>query len=43
MSTARHGLGVTSFDNKIFVIGGGPQPGLTVSDENEIYYVNKTS
>jgi N-acetylneuraminic acid mutarotase len=42
MPTARHGLGVTAFDSKIFVIGGGPRPGLTVSDENEIYLVNKT-
>jgi N-acetylneuraminic acid mutarotase len=43
MPTARHGLGVTYFDNKIFVIGGGPQPGLTVSDVNEIYHLNRTS
>jgi N-acetylneuraminic acid mutarotase len=26
MPTARHGLVVVSFDNKIYVIGGGPQP-----------------
>jgi hypothetical protein len=43
MPTARHGLGVTAFDSKIFVIGGGPYPGLTVSDENEIYYVSRTN
>jgi hypothetical protein len=43
MPTARHGLGVASLDDRIFVIGGGPQPGLIVSDANEIYYVNKTS
>jgi hypothetical protein len=40
---ARHGLGVTSLDDRIFVIGGGPQPGLTVSDANEIYHIGKTS
>jgi hypothetical protein len=34
---------VTSLDDRIFVIGGGPQPGLTVSDVNEIYLVNGTS
>jgi hypothetical protein len=27
---------IFSFDGKIFVIGGEPHPGLTVSDENEI-------
>jgi N-acetylneuraminic acid mutarotase len=43
MPTARHGLGVTSFDDRIFVIGGGPHPGLTVSDENEIYHVSRTN
>lgn len=41
MPTARHGLGVASYDDKIFVIGGGPHTGLTVSDQNEIYYLNK--
>ena len=43
MLTVRHGLGVTSLDDRIFVIGDGPQPGLTVSDANEIYLIGKTS
>lgn len=41
MPTARHGLGVASYDGKIYAIGGGPHPGLTVSDQNEIYYLNQ--
>ena len=41
MPTARHGLGVTSIDDKIYAIGGGPNPGLRTSWENEIYDTNK--
>jgi N-acetylneuraminic acid mutarotase len=41
MPTARHGLGVASYDDRIFAIGGGPHTGLTVSDQNEIYYLNQ--
>ena len=41
MPTARHGLGVASYNDKIFAIGGGPHTGLTVSDQNEIYYLNQ--
>jgi hypothetical protein len=26
-------------DNKIYVIGGGPQPGLSVTGANEIFHV----
>jgi hypothetical protein len=26
-------------DDKIYVIGGGPQPGLSVSSANEIFHV----
>ena len=37
MPTPRHGLAAVSVDNRIFVIGGGPEPGLSVSDVNEIY------
>ena len=40
MPTARHGLGVASYGDKIYAIGGGPQTGLTVSNKNEIYYLN---
>jgi N-acetylneuraminic acid mutarotase len=39
MPTARHGLGAVSFDNRIYVLGGGPQPGLSVFNANEIYHV----
>ena len=40
MPTARHGLAsVYIQDNKIYVIGGGPQPGLSVSGANEIFHV----
>jgi N-acetylneuraminic acid mutarotase len=38
MSTARHGLGAISHEDKIYVIGGGPQPGLSVSNVNEIFH-----
>ena len=32
LPTPRHGLGVVSpFRGRVWVIGGGPQPGLTVS------------
>ena len=41
MSTARHGLAVVSFDNKIPVIGGGPQPGGSQTNLNEIFQSNR--
>ena len=40
MPTARHGLAaVYTEDDKIYVIGGGPQPGLSVSSANEIFHI----
>jgi N-acetylneuraminic acid mutarotase len=40
MPTARHGLAaVVIEEDKIYVIGGGPQPGLSVSSANEIFHV----
>jgi N-acetylneuraminic acid mutarotase len=44
MPTARHGLVAVFIDNgynnnRIYVIGGGPDPGLSVSDVNEIFYI----
>jgi N-acetylneuraminic acid mutarotase len=39
MPTSRHGLGAASVENKIYVIGGGPQPGLSVTNANEIFHV----
>ncbi|HEU4605587.1 MAG TPA: kelch repeat-containing protein [Nitrososphaera sp.] len=37
MPDARHGLAAVTVDNEIYVIGGGPRPGLTVSGSNQIY------
>jgi hypothetical protein len=37
MPTACHGLGAVSNEDRIYVIGGGPQPGLSVSNVNEIF------
>jgi N-acetylneuraminic acid mutarotase len=40
MPTARHGLAAVYVeDDKIYVIGGGPQPGLSVSSVNEIFHI----
>ena len=40
MPTARHGLAAVDIaDDKIYVIGGGPQPGLSVTGVNEIFHV----
>jgi len=35
LPTPRHGLGVAALRGVVYVIGGGPQPGLYVSDANE--------
>jgi N-acetylneuraminic acid mutarotase len=35
LPTARHGLAVVGIGSTIHVIGGGPQPGLSVSSANE--------
>jgi len=37
LPTPRHGLGVVAFGRRLIVIGGGPQPGLTVTGANESY------
>ena len=37
LTTPRHGLAVVELDGTIHVIGGGPQPGLTVSGAHETY------
>jgi N-acetylneuraminic acid mutarotase len=40
MPTSRHGLAAVYTEaDKIYVIGGGPQPGLSVSGANEIFHV----
>ena len=43
MPTARHGLTAISAndDNKIYVIGGGPEPGLSVTSVNEIFNIKE--
>jgi hypothetical protein len=40
MPTARHGLGAAWANNKIYIIGGWPQPGLSVTNANEIFHVS---
>jgi Kelch motif protein len=35
LPTPRHGLGVVAFRGDVLAIGGGPQPGLTVTSANE--------
>jgi Kelch motif len=35
LRTPRHGVGVAAFGGRVYVIGGGPEPGLTVSTANE--------
>jgi hypothetical protein len=36
LKTPRHGLAAVGLDRGLHVIGGGPQPGLTVSDAHEV-------
>jgi N-acetylneuraminic acid mutarotase len=35
LPTPRHGLAVVALGRRVYVVGGGPQPGLRVSDANE--------
>jgi N-acetylneuraminic acid mutarotase len=35
LPTPRHGVGVVSYRGSVYVIGGGPEPGLFVSGANE--------
>jgi N-acetylneuraminic acid mutarotase len=39
MPTARHGLAAVIEQDRIYVIGGGQQPGLSVSSANEIFHI----
>jgi N-acetylneuraminic acid mutarotase len=39
MPTARHGLAAVAIEDKIYVVGGGPEPGLSVTNVNEIFHV----
>jgi len=36
MPTARHGLGAAVVDRRIYVVSGGPEPGLAYSGANEV-------
>jgi hypothetical protein len=38
MSTARHGLAAIAIDDVIYVIGGGPEPGGSGSNLNEMFH-----
>ena len=40
MPTARHGFACVIDTNRIFLIGGGPEPGMSVTGVNEIYEVS---
>jgi N-acetylneuraminic acid mutarotase len=42
MPTARHGLVAAAVNDRIYVVGGGFEPGLTVTGLNEIFVVNNT-
>ena len=38
LPTARHGLTAGEVNGTIYVIGGGPEPGLSYSHANEIFH-----
>ena len=40
MPTARHGLASVSFEYKIYVVVGGPQPGGSGTNINEVFHVD---
>jgi len=40
LPTPRHGVGVAALAGRVFAIGGGPEPGLTVSSANEALRVS---
>lgn len=40
MPHGRHGLAAVGVGSEIYVIGGGPRPGLTVSDFNQIFHAS---
>jgi N-acetylneuraminic acid mutarotase len=37
MPTARHGLGAAVIGRSIYVIAGGPKPGVSFSSVNEVF------
>ena len=40
MPTARHGIAVEVIGDRIYVIGGGPEPGASISNINEIFRIS---
>lgn len=40
MPTPRHGLGAVAIGSRIYVVGGGPTPGLSVSRANEVLEIS---
>jgi N-acetylneuraminic acid mutarotase len=43
MSVPRHGLSAEAVDNKIYVIGGGREPGSSTDDINEIFDISRAN
>lgn len=41
MSVPRHGLSAEAVDNKIYVIGGGREPGSSTEDINEVFDISR--
>jgi glucose/arabinose dehydrogenase len=39
MPTSRHGMSYASNNNRMFLIGGGPKPGMSVTGVNEIFRI----
>jgi len=39
MPTAYYGLGAVSNEDRMYVIGGGPQPGQSASNVNEVFHM----
>ena len=37
LPTSRHGLGVVSVHGRLYVLSGGPSPGATYTDVNEVF------
>ncbi|MEE9138794.1 MAG: galactose oxidase, partial [candidate division NC10 bacterium] len=37
MPTARHGLAAAPWGSRIYVMGGGPEPGASRSNVNEVF------
>jgi N-acetylneuraminic acid mutarotase len=40
MPNGRHGLAAVDIGSEIYVIGGGPQPGLSVGDFNQVLHTS---